>query len=375
VTVVVYGASGWTGSQVARALHSRGIPLVLAGRSADKLAQLNDTLDRSAAIRVAIAGDSNELERALAGANVVVNCAGPFVDSGLEIVNAAMRVGAHYLDVSGEESHVARVYELHEAAAARGVSVCPAFAGKGALGDLGAEVAATPQLHARGIDEVAVAYAHGLREATRPSLASILAIAGQGVFQRGNAEAARSLVARSFGFPPPFDRGLALRVPAAETISIPRHLRARRVVGFISLAPGHPVNEPWARLCAAAAPAIPLFARVLFSEWGRFHLRLYLPPPERADREDSFAVSIEVQAGDQSARLAMIARDAYGITAEVVALAVTRILFGPRPRAGVLAPSELCAPAATLDHLQRSGAISIFRPRATPAQARTQGWS
>ena len=374
MTAAIYGASGWTGSQVAQALHRRRIPLVLAGRSPDKLERLNQTLGRPAEIRVAPPSDFGALVRALSGTNLVINCAGPFVDDGLVIAKAAIEAGAHYLDVSGEQSHVAQVYALDQAAAERGVSLCPAFAGKGALGDLGAEILATPMLRVRGIDEVAVAYAHGLREALRPSMASILAIAGQGVFERPGGARREPLLARSFGFPPPFNRGLALRVPAAETISIGRHLPARSVTGFISLAPGHAVNVPWARLCMAAQPAIPLVAKILFSEWGRFHLRLYLPAPEQADREDSFAVSIEIRAGDHSARLGMVARDAYGITAEVVALAVTRILFGHRPRAGVLAPSELCAPSATIDHLQRSGALSVFRPRAT-ARKPDQGWS
>jgi hypothetical protein len=366
VTALVYGATGWTGSLVAKALARLGVPLGLAGRSPAKLEALNGALGGRASVHVAEAHDAHALERAFAGARVVVSCAGPFVDAGTTVARAAIAAGAHYIDVSGEESHVAAVYALDDEAKARGVSVCPAFAGKGALGDLGAEVAATPALRVRGIDEVAVAYAHGLREATRPSIASILAIAGQGVFHQGASEA---ITTRSFGFPPPFDRGLAVRVPAAEVISIPRHLRARSTAGFVALAPGHPINEPWARLCVAAAPAIPVLARVLYSEWGRYHLRLYLPPPEHAQGEESFAVSIEVKAGDKSARLGMIARDAYGVTAEVVAVGVERLLAEPRPRPGVLAPAELCEPGPTLDLLQRLGAVQLFGARAA------QGWS
>jgi hypothetical protein len=337
--------------------------MVLAGRSTDKLERLNEALGRSATVRVARADVPDALGQALDGAGVVVNCAGPFVDGGLEVARAAIRAGVDYLDVSGEESHVADVYRLDAPAKASGVTISPAFAGKGALGDWGSTVAAGPALRAGGLDEVAVAYAHGLREATRPSMASILAIAGQGVFRRSTDDA--SLLARSFGFPPPFGRGLALRVPAAETISIPRHLPVRSVTGFISLAPGHPINEPWARLCAAAQPAIPLLARVLFSEWGRFHLRLYLAPPAQAEGTSSFAVSIEVKAGDQSARLAIVAADAYGVTAEVVALGVAALLRGPPLRPGVLTPTEVCDPVAALDHLERTGVIALYRPRAS----------
>ena len=64
-----------------------------------------------AEVRVAAVDDPASLDAALAGSSVVINCAGPFVDTSLPIVDAAIRSGVHYLDVAAEQSAVLNVFE------------------------------------------------------------------------------------------------------------------------------------------------------------------------------------------------------------------------------------------------------------------------
>ena len=360
MTVLIYGATGWTGAQVARALIKRGLPCVISGRSEGKLDKLSQELG-GVETRVAVVSDPYSMARACEGMRVVINCAGPFIETGRQVVAASVEARAHYLDVSGEESHMTETYRTaHAAAVRRGVAVCPAFAAKGALGDWGASLLATSDMRADGLEEVNVAYAHGLREYFRPSVASVLASAGQGFFRGVGWDARQYIVERRFPFPPPFGSGLALRVPACEDISIPRHVAVPKAYTWIALDPGGVINEPWARASLATLPVMPAISKILFSAWGRWHLRLYMMPPESDHRTDSFAVSVEVRSPAQTRRMGLVTYDAYSSTAEIIAVGVVRLLHGGPVTPGVVAPAQLCDANAALSELQRVGAVRLY---------------
>lgn len=97
-TVWVLGASGRTGRGIAAALHARGVPVVLAGRSAARLAGLAAQLD--AEVRE---GTLAEILGALrrAAPAVVVNTVGPFTTTGPAVARACPP-GTHYVDVANE---------------------------------------------------------------------------------------------------------------------------------------------------------------------------------------------------------------------------------------------------------------------------------
>jgi short subunit dehydrogenase-like uncharacterized protein len=75
--VVVFGAYGHTGRFVVSELRRRGITPILSGRDAEKLTALA-RLHAGAEVRPATIEDPTSLDRALAGAGAVINCAGPF---------------------------------------------------------------------------------------------------------------------------------------------------------------------------------------------------------------------------------------------------------------------------------------------------------
>jgi short subunit dehydrogenase-like uncharacterized protein len=72
VTIVLYGATGYTGRLVARELARRELDHVLSGRSAEKLAALGGNT------RAVPLDDDAALRELLEPARVVINCAGPF---------------------------------------------------------------------------------------------------------------------------------------------------------------------------------------------------------------------------------------------------------------------------------------------------------
>ncbi|WP_228984484.1 NAD(P)H-binding protein, partial [Streptomyces sp. DH12] len=73
--VTVFGAYGHTGRFVVAELAARGFVPVLSGRNARALEEMAHRHGQEA--RVASVEEPASLERALAGAAAVVNCAGP----------------------------------------------------------------------------------------------------------------------------------------------------------------------------------------------------------------------------------------------------------------------------------------------------------
>ena len=108
---LLYGANGYTGELIAREAVRRGLAPVLAGRSAERIAPLARELVLEH--RVADLGDTGALDDAVRGMSAVLHCAGPFAHTSRAMVDACLRAGAHYLDITGE-------IPVFEACAARG---------------------------------------------------------------------------------------------------------------------------------------------------------------------------------------------------------------------------------------------------------------
>jgi short subunit dehydrogenase-like uncharacterized protein len=121
--ILIYGATGYTGRLIIRELQRRGIEPVLAGRNAVRLSVLAEEFDLP--FRAAPLHSPKELDSALGGVSVVLHAAGPFSGTARPMLDACLRVNAHYLDVTGEvgaiEAVRARDVEFRE----RGLMAMP----------------------------------------------------------------------------------------------------------------------------------------------------------------------------------------------------------------------------------------------------------
>ncbi len=152
--IIVYGATGTLGGLVARALRDRGAAVVVAGRDRDRVASLGQELG-CRSTRIAAPDDPAALAALVAGARVVVDCAGPFAGRTTALVRAAIEAGAAYLDTASEPAFLREVYERCEAAARKAGVACVSGAGVApALGDLAAAWAAAHVLGAADDDGV-----------------------------------------------------------------------------------------------------------------------------------------------------------------------------------------------------------------------------
>jgi short subunit dehydrogenase-like uncharacterized protein len=99
-TFLLYGATGYTGSLTARTAVQRGLKPILAGRDPTKVNALADEL--GLAWRAFPLEDGAALNLALREVPVVLHCAGPYSRTYKPMVDACLRTGTHYLDITGE---------------------------------------------------------------------------------------------------------------------------------------------------------------------------------------------------------------------------------------------------------------------------------
>ena len=101
-SIVLFGATGFTGELTARALVARGAQPLLVGRSAQRVGALATELHcESAAVDATAPGAADALAALLDRGDVLVSTVGPFVRWGTPAVQGAIAAGAHYLDSHG----------------------------------------------------------------------------------------------------------------------------------------------------------------------------------------------------------------------------------------------------------------------------------
>ena len=131
--IIVYGATGYTGRLVAEYLdqHYAGKPnspkWAMAGRSAEKLAEVRDLIGAPAdtPLVVADAEDPASLEAMCKRTKVVLTTVGPYQLYGDALVAACVATGTDYADLCGEPAWMAeKIEQHHEAAKASGARIC-----------------------------------------------------------------------------------------------------------------------------------------------------------------------------------------------------------------------------------------------------------
>ncbi|HKG38858.1 MAG TPA: saccharopine dehydrogenase NADP-binding domain-containing protein [Conexibacter sp.] len=354
--IVVYGATGYTGTLVAHELRRRGLDMLLAGRSAEKLAQLADELG-GAATRVVALEDAAGMRALLADAAAVIACAGPFVRYGEPVARAAAETGTHYVDTTGEQPYMQLLQERYdETARAAGAALVPAMGFDYVPGDLLAH------LTAQGVEplrELVLAYAPQGVQPTRGTLRSALGMlaAPSVLYEDGDWRPAplRSPRAR-FAFPAPVGEQPVTRYPSGELLTVPRHVRTRKVTSLITV-------ETFAGT-PKAAPLMPLLgpgmALALRSPLGGMLEPLLARFPEGPSASSRGKVRFTIVAlahgeDGRTRRGVATGGDVYALTAATAVHGAALMAEPGYDRAGVLSPASAYDARAFLDALAPHG--------------------
>jgi hypothetical protein len=316
--VLVYGAYGHTGRFVVTELLNRGLTPIVSGRDGSKLAGQFPGLE----VRPASVDDARSLDNAVRGAEVVINCAGPFLDTALPVAAAAVRAGAHYLDVTAEQPAVQQLYDAHDHDT--GVAVIPAMAFYGGLPDL---LATTVAAGWETLDEVTVAIGldswwptEGSRKTGRRNTATRLVVDGGRL-----VPAPDPATRRDWRFPGLPECRTVVGVPFSEIITLGHHLAASRIATYLSANALEDVRDP------ATPPPVPA------DETGRSAQR--------------FVVDVALRRGDKERRISAAGRDIYAVCAPLIAEAATRLIDGRAKVTGAAAPGEVFDAADFLNAL------------------------
>jgi hypothetical protein len=318
-TVAVFGAYGHTGRFVVAELRDRGFVPLLAGRDAGRLRALAASHPGPGA-RPASVDDPASLDRALAGAAAVINCAGPFAATAAPVIEAALRAGVPYVDVAAEvEANIDTFTQFAGRARAAGIAVVPAMAFFGGLGDLLVTAAMGDWTAA---DEAHIAYGLSSWHPTAGTRA-----AGQVSRQRRNGRRVRYAGGRlefrddapptlEWPFPDPLGtRTVIGEFTMADVVTIPSHLAVPEVITYMTAEAARDLSAP--------DPPVPATV------------------DERGRSAQTFVVDVIVRSGGAERRAAAGGQDIYAVTAPLAVEAVRRILAGQTRTTGVASAGEI----------------------------------
>ncbi|MER7790184.1 saccharopine dehydrogenase NADP-binding domain-containing protein [Streptomyces sp. NPDC097640] len=319
LTVAVFGAYGHTGRFVVAQLRDRGFVPVLSGRDADKLRALAAS-ESGPAPRPASVDDPASLDRALAGAAAVINCAGPFATTAVPVIEAALRAGIPYVDVAAEiEANVDTFAHFTDRARAAGTAIVPAMAFYGGLGDLLATAAMGDWTKA---DEAHIAYGlsgwHPTAGTRTAGSVSQERRDGRRVrYTNGQLEYHNDeLPTLEWPFPDPMGpRAVIGEFTMADVVTIPSHLSIPEVRTYMTAEAARDLS----------APDTPAPTAV----------------DERGRSAQTFLVDVVVRSGDTERRAVAKGQDIYAVSAPLAVEAVHRILTGRTRTVGVASAGEI----------------------------------
>jgi short subunit dehydrogenase-like uncharacterized protein len=316
---MIYGATGYTGSLIAREAVRRDLRPVLAGRNAEKLATLAGEIGLEH--RVFTLDMPGTICDRIRGIHTLLNCAGPFSQTARPLAEACLRTGTHYLDIAGEASVLESLAARDAEARAVGAVILPA---------VGFDVVPS--------DCLAVHLKHRLPTATRLALG----FRSGGRLSRGTALTALEGVA---------DGGLA------RENGVLKHVPAAWKTRAIDFGDGpvRAITIPWGDVATAFySTGIPNIEVYLAASWSlragarlsrglgwllrsrmvqsRLRRRILAGPPGPTDAERRLnRCAFWGEATDAAGRIAVarqVTPNGYDLTIESALAAVTRVLDG-----------------------------------------------
>jgi short subunit dehydrogenase-like uncharacterized protein len=351
--IAVYGATGYTGRLVASELAAADAEFVLAGRSRDKLEALAASLGASPDVEVVSLDDAASLRDLLEPCEAVIACAGPFAIHGEPVLRAAAETGTHYLDTTGEQTFMKRVFdEFGPVAEESGAALITGMGFDYVPGDMIASLTAEGM---GPIQELSLNYAvAGFGPSRGTARTALGQIAGKDVqWLEGTYVPGDSSISRGkFDFGGEIGVQRMTRYPAGEHITVPRHVETRTVRTALTASTTSPVavGAPVVMAGLSLALKTPLTKAV-----GAAVNRLPEGPAEDRRRAARFTIVCDARAGSRRRRGIIRGEDVYGMTARSIVAGALRCASAEFTKSGALAPSEAFDPAGFLPELSEFG--------------------
>lgn len=120
---LIYGATGYTGQLIIRHAITKGLKPILGGRNEAKLQALAKKYELE--YFVADINHRDQLSDLVLLADVILNCAGPFIHTYEPVLRACLKNKTHYVDITGEIAVFEGIAAMDEAIKEAGVIALP----------------------------------------------------------------------------------------------------------------------------------------------------------------------------------------------------------------------------------------------------------
>jgi short subunit dehydrogenase-like uncharacterized protein len=333
--VLLFGATGYTGTLTAEALGRRGADFVVAGRSKDKLEALAASTGATDA-RVAAVGDLGALTDALRDVKVMISCVGPFEQLGDTAAEAAIRAGVHYVDSTGESGFIDRLVRTYgNRAREAGIVMAPSMG----FDEVPADVALSLAVEGLSSPDAVISYSMPSKASTgtiRTIVSNIAGRDGRWIVD-GTPTSVRTGSRRRWApMPPPLGPKLGIALPFGIGELAPLHLdlRSLELYGIVSRAQAAAmrISMPAVKVALGAGPVQAIANKLLDHRSAG--------PDMRARKADRWAVLAEARSADTWRNIALLGTDVYGVTAETLAAGALKLAHDGHDDAGVMAPVQ-----------------------------------
>jgi short subunit dehydrogenase-like uncharacterized protein len=311
-SIVIYGAYGHTAKFIISQLYQQGYKPILCGRNFEKLSRVSREY-ANLKIKVADINQPASLDNAFENAKIIINCAGPFLDTAEPIIQSALRLGKHYIDLSAEQKAVLDIFENYsEKAKQSEVVIIPAAAFYGGLGDLLSTVLTQGW---NDVDEITIYV--GL-DSWHPTKGTRLT--GQRnhyqrfIFAGKRLQPLQQSQPISWNFPHPINTKDMVAVPLSEIITISRHINVNSINTYLSQNSIEDIRN-------AETPEP-------------------IPVDKKNRSSQHFCMEVLATKGNTTRRVTAQGKDIYAVTAPLVVEAVVRILSGKTNKTGVTTMGE-----------------------------------
>jgi short subunit dehydrogenase-like uncharacterized protein len=344
--ITVFGATGYTGQLIVAELQRLKLPFNIGGRSTLRLAQMAQRLQLGEEVAQIVA---DPLQPATLPAlfrydtRILVNCSGPFTRFGEPVVKAAVETGTHYLDITGEQNFIVRVFDQYGLAASlKQCALIPACGVEYALTNWLATLVAAKL---EPLDRIStVTNVLRIQATSGTSLSLFQALAAPG-FSWEDGHRVRRLAGsqlRIFDFPS--GRRSTIWSPFGDMVTLPTHLQVKNVASYIALGPVA------ARTTHLLAPLLPTLSKLVNPVLSRL-LRSGRGPTLKERQQAQWEMLALAESPKGSCRATLKAGDAYGLTAHIVGYCAEKLLSPDFKQVGALGPAQAFEAQAALEYL------------------------
>jgi short subunit dehydrogenase-like uncharacterized protein len=122
-TIIVYGSYGYTGRLIVKECLTKNLNVILAGRNQSALEK--QSIDTRYPFEVVDIQNAKALDELLSKGCVVIHCGGPFQYTATKMVDACIRSGTHYTDITGEYQVFEELQKYHDRAKQKHLMILP----------------------------------------------------------------------------------------------------------------------------------------------------------------------------------------------------------------------------------------------------------